>query len=201
MEKKHERSVPNALICVKSIHKGISCKDNLLHLCRNFDSIHNWNGILSIDSLLKIAKTTRTKIKTTDALPCQCIWMSPLWRQPHTQAGVEEVFSCSFCLRRLAMPEWWGQTIRMPRLFCFTFNLNLKPMSNYYCENCGHRFADVRQLLTATCSQPSRLQQPRPPQALWRHWKMQSYLQTMRSHILVYHANGRWHLCISSKRK
>lgn len=25
--------------------------------------------------------------------------------QPHTQAGVEEVFSCSFCLRRLAMPE------------------------------------------------------------------------------------------------
>ena len=116
---------------------------------RNFDSIHNWNGILSIDSLLKIAKTTRTKIKTTDALPCQCIWMSPLWRQPHTQAGVEEVFSCSFCLRRLAMPEWWGQTIRMPRLFCFTFNLNLKPMSNYYCENCGHRFADVRQILPA----------------------------------------------------
>ena len=74
------------------------------------------------------------------------------WWQLHTQAGVKEVFSCSFCLRRLAMPEWWGQTIRMPRLFCFTFNLNLKPMSNYYCENCGHRFADVRQILTATCS-------------------------------------------------
>ena len=122
------------------------------------------------------------------------------WWQLHTQADMEEVSPCSF-LRRLAMLEWWGQTIRMPRLFCFTFNLNLKPMSNYYCENCGHRFADVRQLLTATCSQPSRLQQPRPPQALWRHWKMQSYLQTMRSHILVYHANGRWHLCISSKRK
>ena len=31
MEKKQEKSVPNALICVKSIHKGISCKDNLLH--------------------------------------------------------------------------------------------------------------------------------------------------------------------------
>ena len=74
------------------------------------------------------------------------------WWQLHTQAGVKEIFSCSFCLRRLAMPEWWGQTIRMPRLFCFTFNLNLKPMPNYYCENCGHRFADVRQILTATCS-------------------------------------------------
>lgn len=122
------------------------------------------------------------------------------WWQLHTQAGVKEVSPCSF-LRRLAMFEWWGQTIRMPRLFCFTFNLNLKPMSNYYCENCGNSFADVRQLLTATCSQPSRLQQPRPPNNLWRHWKIQSYLQTMRSHILVYHANGRWHLCISSKRK
>lgn len=121
------------------------------------------------------------------------------WWQLHTQAGVKEVFP--FCLSRLAMPEWWGRTIWMPRLFCFTFNLNLKPMPNYYCENCGHRFADVRQILTATCSTPSRLQQPRPPQALWRHWEIQSHLQTMRSHLLIYHANGRWHLCISSQRK
>lgn len=63
-------------ICVKNILKGISCQDNLLYLCWNFGSVHNWNGILSIDSLLKIAKTTRTKIKTTDALPCQCICLS-----------------------------------------------------------------------------------------------------------------------------
>lgn len=121
--------------------------------------------------------------------------------QLHTQADVEEVFSCSFCLRRLAMPEWWGQTIRMPRLFCFTFNLNLKPISNYYCENCGHRFADVRQILTATCSTPSRLQQPRPPQTLWRHREIQVHLQILRSHLLIYHADGRRHLCVSSKRK
>ena len=25
-------------------------------------------------------------------------------------------------------------------------------MANYYCEYCGHRFADVRQLVSATCS-------------------------------------------------
>ena len=105
MEKKHERSAPNALICVKSIHKGISCKDNLLHLYRNFDSIHNWNGILSIGSLLKIAKTKRTKIKTTDALPVSVYVRLVPTGQLHTQTGVEEVFSCSFCLRRLAMPE------------------------------------------------------------------------------------------------
>ena len=37
------------------------------------------------------------------------------WWQLHTQAGVKEVFS--FCLSRLAMPEWWGRTIWMPR-FC-----------------------------------------------------------------------------------
>ncbi len=57
----------------KSIHKGISCQDNLLYLCWNIGSVHNWNGILSIGSLLKIAKTKRTKIKMTDALPCQSI--------------------------------------------------------------------------------------------------------------------------------
>ena len=105
MEKKHERSVPNALICVKSIHKGISCKDNLLHLCRNFDSIHNWNGILSIDSLLKIAKTKRTKIKTTDALPVSVYVRLVPTGQLHTQTGVEDVSTCFLCLRRLAMPE------------------------------------------------------------------------------------------------
>ena len=70
MKKEHEISVKTRYICVKSIHKGISYQDNLLHLCWNFDSVHNWNGILLIDSLLKIAKTKRTKFKTTDALPC-----------------------------------------------------------------------------------------------------------------------------------
>lgn len=25
-------------------------------------------------------------------------------------------------------------------------------MANYYCEYCGHRFVDVRQLVSATCS-------------------------------------------------
>ena len=76
MEKKHERNVKMRYICVKRIHKGFSYQDNLLCLCWNFDSVHNWNGILSIGSLLKIAKTKRTKSKTTDALPCQSICLS-----------------------------------------------------------------------------------------------------------------------------
>ena len=76
MKKEHEISVKMRYICVKSIHKGICCQDNLLYLCWNFDSAHNWNGILLIDSLLKIAKTKRTKIKTTDALSCQSICLS-----------------------------------------------------------------------------------------------------------------------------
>ena len=76
MEKKHEISVINALNMVWKHPQGISHQDNLLHLCWNLDSVHNWNGILSIGSLLKIAKTKRTKIKTTDALPCLSICLS-----------------------------------------------------------------------------------------------------------------------------
>ena len=149
----------------------------------------------------KLPKQREQRSRQLMLSPVRVYFCHTKWWQLHTQAGVKEVFSCSFCLRRLAMPEWWGQTIRMPRLFCFTFNLNLKPMSNYYCENCGHRFADVRQILTATCSPPSRLQQPRPPQALWRYKEIQIHLQILRSHLLIYHANGRWHLCLSSQRK
>lgn len=70
------------------------------------------------------------------------------WWQLHTQASVKEVFS--FCLSRLAMPEWWGRTIWMPRLFCLT-NWKYMLMANYYCEYCGHRFVDARQLVSATC--------------------------------------------------
>ena len=76
MEKKYVRSVKKRYICIKNIHKGISYQDNLLYFRWNFDSVHNWNGILSIGSLLKIAKTKRTKSKTTDALPCQSICLS-----------------------------------------------------------------------------------------------------------------------------
>ena len=136
----------------------------------------------------KLPKQREQRSRQLMLFPVRVYVCHTKWSQLHTQASVKEVFS--FCLSRLAMPEWWGQTMRMPRLFCFTFNLNLKPMSNYYCENCGHRFADVRQLLTATCSQPSRLQQPRPPQALWRHWEIQSHQQTIHSHLCIYHAKG-----------
>ena len=105
MKKEHEISVKMCYICVKSIHKGICCQDNLLYLCWNFDSAHNWNGILLIDSLLKIAKTKRTKIKTTDALPVSVYVRLVPTGQLHTQTGVEDVSPCFFCLRRLAMPE------------------------------------------------------------------------------------------------
>ena len=94
MKKEHEISVKMRYICVKSIHKGICCQDNLLYLCWNFDSAHNWNGILLIDSLLKIAKTKRTKIKTTDALPVSVYVRLVPTGQLHTQTGVEDVSPC-----------------------------------------------------------------------------------------------------------
>ena len=135
-------------ICVKSIHKGISYQDNLLHLCWNFDSVHNWNGILSIGSLLKIAKTKRTKIKTTDAIPCQSICLSHQMVAASYSGKRER--SIFFLFESFGNAWVMGTDDIDAALFCLT-DWKYKPMENYYCEYCGHRFVDARQLVSATC--------------------------------------------------
>ena len=97
----------------------------------------------------KLPKQREQRSRQLMLFPVRVYVCHAKWWQLHTQVGVKEVFS--FCLRRLAMLEWWGQTIRMPRLFCLT-DWKYKPMADYYCEYCGHRFVDARQLVSATCS-------------------------------------------------
>lgn len=37
-------------------------------------------------------------------------------------------------------------------VLCFNdFNFNIMEKKNYYCEYCGHKFPDVRQLTSGTC--------------------------------------------------
>ena len=104
--KRNTREVLKRVIYVLKASTKASVVKMICHICTGI-SIPYIIG-MAYCQLIRYSKSPKQREQKSRQLmlfPVRVYVCHTKWWQLHTQAGVKEVFSCSFCLRRLAMPE------------------------------------------------------------------------------------------------